>query len=120
VKTDINEAPWEALADPTRRALLERLRREGPLAAGELAAGFAISRPAVSQHLAVLRAASLVRVRPEGTKRVYSLDPSGLTALRAFVEGLWTTVLADFADEVRRSATSDTPDQHVPTRKATP
>jgi DNA-binding transcriptional ArsR family regulator len=105
VSTDTT-SPWEALADPTRRALLERLRDRGPLAAGALAEGFAISRPAVSQHLAVLRDASLVQVRPEGTRRVYSLDPSGLTALRAWVEGFWTVVLADYADEVRRRTTS--------------
>ena len=102
MSTDTTDRAWDALADPTRRALLERLRDAGPSAAGELAEGFAISRPAVSQHLAVLLAASLVCVRPEGTRRVYSLDPAGLTAMRAWVEGFWTVVLADYADEVRR------------------
>ena len=94
-----------ALGDPTRRAILELLRENGPLAAGELAAGFEVSRPAVSQHLAVLREAELVRVRPEGTRRVYSLDPAGLAALHGWVEAFWTVVLTDYADEVRRRST---------------
>jgi DNA-binding transcriptional ArsR family regulator len=119
VSTDTLPAAWDALSDPTRRALLERLRDEGPLAAGELAEGFAVSRPAVSQHLAVLREASLVRVRAEGTRRVYSLDPSGLTALRAWVEGFWTVVLADYADEVRRRTAPPTTRQRTARRKAT-
>lgn len=92
----------DALGDPTRRALLERLRDHGPTSAGELAEGFAVSRPAVSQHLGVLRDAGLVRVRAEGTRRVYSLDPTGLAALRAWVEAFWSVVLSDYADEVRR------------------
>jgi DNA-binding transcriptional ArsR family regulator len=93
---------FDALGDPTRRRILELLRERGSMSAGELAAGFSVSRPAVSQHLAVLRSAQLVRVRPDGTRRLYSLHPSGLTALRAWVEGFWTVVLADFADEVAR------------------
>jgi len=102
VKTDTSARTFDALGDPTRRAILELLRERGPLSAGEVAAGFDVSRPAVSQHLAVLREAELVRVRPEGTRRVYSLDPAGLTALRAWVEGFWTVVLADFAGEVHK------------------
>ena len=103
------DAVLTALADPTRRALLERLRDGGPTRAGELAAGLPISRPAVSQHLAVLREAGLVRVRAEGTSRVYSLDPDGLVGLRAWVEGFWTGVLADYADEVRRRTRTEAP-----------
>jgi DNA-binding transcriptional ArsR family regulator len=98
-----------ALADPTRRALLERLRDGGPTRAGDLAAGLPVSRPAVSQHLGVLHDAGLVRVRPEGTSRVYSLDPEGLVGLRAWVEGFWTVVLADYADEVRRRTGTGAP-----------
>ena len=98
--TDTSARTFDALGDPTRRAILELLRDRGPLSAGEVASGFDVSRPAVSQHLTVLREAALVRVRPEGTRRVYSLDPAGLTGLRAWVEGFWTVVLADFADEV--------------------
>jgi DNA-binding transcriptional ArsR family regulator len=92
----------DALGDPTRRALLERLRDGGPAAAGELASGFAMSRPAVSQHLGVLRDAGLVRVQPEGVRRIYSLDPSGLAAVREWVEAFWTVVLDDYAAEVSR------------------
>ena len=100
--TDTSARTFDALGDPTRRAILELLRDRGPLSAGEVASGFDVSRPAVSQHLTVLREAALVRVRPEGTRRVYSLDPAGLTGLRAWVEGFWTVVLADFADEVHK------------------
>jgi DNA-binding transcriptional ArsR family regulator len=102
VKTDIAAPALDALGDATRRALLERLRDRGPLAAGQLAEGFAVSRPAISQHLAVLRDAGLVRVRVESTRRIYSLDPAGLSALRAWVEAFWSVVLTDYADEVRR------------------
>lgn len=107
---------FDALGDPTRRRILELLRERGSMSAGELASGFSVSRPAVSQHLAVLRDAHLVRVRPDGTRRLYSLDPSGLTALRAWVEGFWAVVLADFADEVRRR----TPPRSTALAPATP
>ena len=103
--TDTHARTFDALGDPNRRAILELLRERGPLSAGEVASGFDVSRPAVSQHLAVLRDAGLVRVRPEGTRRVYSLDPAGLTGLRAWVEAFWTVVLTDYADEVRRRTT---------------
>lgn len=75
-----------ALADPTRREIFERIA-ERPRAVGELAAGLPVSRPAVSQHLRVLREASLVRDRPAGNRRVYQLDPDGLAELRAYLEG---------------------------------
>jgi DNA-binding transcriptional ArsR family regulator len=102
VSTDTAARTFDALGDPTRRAILELLRERGPLSAGEVAAGFHVSRPAVSQHLTVLREAGLVRVRPEGTRRLYSLDPTGLIGLRSWVEGFWTVILADFADEVHK------------------
>ena len=85
-----------ALADPTRRAILELLQPR-PLTVSELAAQMPVSRPAVSQHLAVLRNAHLVSETREGTKRIYRADPAGLAALRSYLEGFWGDVLADFA-----------------------
>ena len=76
---------FNALADPTRRAIFERLG-QGPRAVGDLAREFPVSRPAVSQHLKVLKGAGLVMDRPAGTRRIYQLDPSGLEALRAELE----------------------------------
>jgi DNA-binding transcriptional ArsR family regulator len=89
----------DALGDPTRRAVVAELRR-GPLSVGELAATLPVSRPAVSQHLRVLRRAGLVSSSPAGTRRIYALDPAGLTALRAYVEGFWTDALGEFARAV--------------------
>ncbi len=85
-----------ALSDPTRQALLERLR-EGPLSVGELARRLPVSQPAVSQHLRVLREAGLVTLRKDGARRIYSLDPTGLDELRAYVESFWSTVLDAYA-----------------------
>ena len=84
-----------ALADPTRRVIFERLRG-GAQSVGELASGLPVSRPAVSQHLRVLREARLVRERAEGTRRFYSIDPTGLAALRSYVESFWADVLAAY------------------------
>ena len=78
-------AALAALADPTRRQLIERLKA-GPRAVGDLARGVPVSRPAVSQHLAVLKAAGLVRDVADGTRRVYEIDPRGLGAIRAWLE----------------------------------
>lgn len=91
------EAAISALDDPTRRLLLERLMG-GPRSAGELAAGLPMSRPAVSQHLRVLREAELVHERRDGTKRLYRLDPRGLTQLRNYFDDFWQRALADFTD----------------------
>lgn len=88
-----------ALADPTRREILERLR-EGPRAVGEIAGGLPVTRPAVSQHLRVLRDAGLVSDRREGTRRLYRVDPRGLAELRAYLEGFWEAALADLAAAV--------------------
>src|SRR3972149_6456596 len=85
----------DALGDPTRRAILERLRR-GPRAVGELAARLPVSRPAVSQHLRVLEQAGLVRVRREGTRHLYSLNPRGFDELRAYFDRFWDDALAAF------------------------
>jgi DNA-binding transcriptional ArsR family regulator len=86
---------WSALGDPTRRAIFERVA-EHPRAVGELARELPVSRPAVSQHLKVLKEAGLVVDRPVGTRRIYELDPDGLDALRAQLEGFWTNALAKY------------------------
>jgi DNA-binding transcriptional ArsR family regulator len=90
---------WLALADGTRRTIVERLAR-GPAAVGELARDLPVSRPAVSQHLKVLKCAGLVRDRAAGTRRVYQLDPTGLEALRADLDRFWTQALAGYAQAV--------------------
>jgi DNA-binding transcriptional ArsR family regulator len=85
----------DALGEPTRRAILERLR-EGPRSVGELADGLPVSRPAVSQHLRVLKDAGLVSERRDGTRRIYRLEPTGLGELRAYLDSFWTVALAEF------------------------
>src|SRR5204863_9465520 len=85
----------QALGDPTRRSVLEQLR-EGPRAVGEIAAGLPVSRPAVSQHLRVLKEAGLVTERQDGTRRLYRVDPDGLAGLREYLEGFWEEALASF------------------------
>lgn len=85
-----------ALADPTRRKVLERLRT-GPHPVGELAAGLPVSRPAVSQHLKVLREAGLVHETRDGTRRIYAIDPAGLAPVRAWIEAFWTDALTAYA-----------------------
>ena len=85
----------EALGDPTRRAIFERLA-ERPLAVGELAGELPVSRPAVSQHLKVLKRAGLVTDHPAGTRRIYQLNPEGVGALRDYLDGFWNRSLAAF------------------------
>ena len=85
----------DALGDGTRRLIFERLRR-GPLAVGELAAELPVSRPAVSQHLRVLKEAGLVTERRNGTRRLYRVDTDGLAEVRDYLESFWTDVLAAF------------------------
>jgi DNA-binding transcriptional ArsR family regulator len=84
-----------ALGDPTRRAIFELLA-EGPTPVGELAARLPVSRPAVSQHLKVLKGVGLVRDRAAGTRRVYQLDPDGVAAMRSYLDRFWDRALADF------------------------
>jgi len=96
-------AAWVALADGTRRAIVERLVH-GPLAVGELARDLPVSRPAVSQHLKVLKFAGLVRDRAAGTRRVYQLDPRGLEALRADLDRFWTQALVVHAQSFEASS----------------
>jgi DNA-binding transcriptional ArsR family regulator len=86
----------EALADPMRRAILERLLG-GPLPVKEIASGLPVTRPAVSQHLGVLKRAGLVSEQRQGTFRVYRLEPGGLDALRSYLDNFWSVALAQFA-----------------------
>jgi DNA-binding transcriptional ArsR family regulator len=90
-----------ALADPTRRVVFEKLAKR-PQAVGELARGLPVSRPAVSQHLAVLKAAGLVVDRPEGARRVYQIDPAGLGQLRHWLDQFWDRALDAFRAEAER------------------
>src|SRR6059036_4355450 len=92
-----------ALADPTRRRVFERLK-SGPKPVGTIARGLPVSRPAVSQHLKVLKEAGLVADRPEGTRRVYYIDPDGLGALRRWLDQFWDHALASFQAEAERTA----------------
>ena len=87
--------PWAALADPTRRDILERLL-ERPRPVGELAEDLPISRPAVSQHLRVLKDAGLVADTQAGTRRIYHVQPDGLSALRAELDRFWSQALTAF------------------------
>jgi DNA-binding transcriptional ArsR family regulator len=90
-----------ALGDPTRRAIFERLA-ERPRAVGELARELPVSRPAVSQHLRVLKDAGLVVDRPAGARRIYQLDPDGVGALRAYLDQFWTRALAAYKEAVEQ------------------
>ena len=94
-----------ALADPTRRAVLERLK-DGPRPVGEIAKGLPVTRPAVSQHLKVLKEAGLVRDRSVGTRRIYYIDPKGLGTMRAWLDQFWEAALDAFklAAEAEHSA----------------
>ena len=89
------DAALATLADPTRRLLMERLRT-GPRAVGELARGLPVSRPAVSQHLKVLKHVGLVNDRAEGTKRIYRLNEAGVAALRDQLDTFWKRTMSGF------------------------
>ncbi|MEA2307403.1 MAG: hypothetical protein QOH43_4683 [Solirubrobacteraceae bacterium] len=90
-----------ALGDPTRRAIFEHLA-DRPRAVGELARELPVSRPAVSQHLKVLKDAGLVIDRPAGNRRIYQLDPAGVGALRAYLDQFWNKALAEFKAAVEQ------------------
>jgi DNA-binding transcriptional ArsR family regulator len=94
---------WTALGDPTRRAIFERLV-DRPSAVGELAREFPVSRPAVSQHLKVLKDAGLVVDRPDGNRRIYQVAPEGLGALRAQLDRFWNQALAAYKEAVEQDA----------------
>jgi DNA-binding transcriptional ArsR family regulator len=96
-----NGVVLDALGDWTRRQIFEALRK-GPRSVGDLAAGMPVSRPAVSQHLRVLKDAGLVLDRKEGTRRVYSVDPEGLAGIRAYFDSFWDDALERFAAAARK------------------
>src|SRR5262245_39489391 len=96
-----SDAAFAALSDPTRREVLRRLQGGGR-AVGEIARGLPVSRPAVSQHLKVLKDAGLVTDRAEGTRRIYWIDPHGLAAIRAWLDQFWTVALDAYVAEVER------------------
>ncbi len=95
------QAAFLALADPTRRQVFEELGR-GPRSVGVIAAGMPVSRPAVSQHLGVLKKAGLVSQRAEGTRRVYYIDPKGLAAIRIWLDQFWDEALLAFQAEIEK------------------
>jgi DNA-binding transcriptional ArsR family regulator len=99
-------AAFAALSDPTRREVLERLAA-GPRSVGEIAEGMPVSRPAVSQHLKVLKSAGLVSDRQNGARRIYAIDPRGLGAMRAWLDQFWDVALAAFQAEAERIAAND-------------
>jgi DNA-binding transcriptional ArsR family regulator len=107
-----SDEAWNALGDRTRRAIVECLA-ERPRAVGELADALPISRPAVSQHLKVLKQAGLVEERPRGARRIYRLNPAGVAALRDQLDTYWNRALAAYQDAVAR------PDTQAITEQAT-
>jgi DNA-binding transcriptional ArsR family regulator len=94
-----------ALGDPTRRAIFERLR-QGPRAVGELARNAPVSRPAVSQHLRVLKRAGLVTERRDGARRLYGVDPAGLADVRDWLDQFWDEALASFKEAAEAEGSS--------------
>src|ERR671922_2653937 len=99
-----------ALADPTRRVVFERLRR-GPQSVGELARGLPVSRPAVSQHLRVLKEAGLVREHRQGTRNFYSVNGDGLAELRDYFERYWDEALAAFKEAAEKGEADESADE---------
>jgi DNA-binding transcriptional ArsR family regulator len=98
---------WSALGDPTRRAIFERLV-DGPRAVNELATGLPVSRPAVSQHLKLLKDAGLVVDRQVGRRRIYEVDPAGLAQLRGELEVFWSKTLAAYKTTVEQRTEEET------------
>ena len=96
-----NVQAFAALAEPMRTLIVERLA-ERPMAVGELAAGLPVTRPAVSQHLKVLKEAGLVRDHAEGTRRIYRIDPAGLGQIRQWLDRFWDRSLEAYARAVER------------------
>jgi DNA-binding transcriptional ArsR family regulator len=101
-----NALAFAALAEPMRQAIVERLS-ERPMAVGELAAGLPVTRPAVSQHLKILKEARLVRDKAQGTRRIYSIDPAGLGAIRAWLDRFWDEALSAYAAAAEREDTDE-------------
>ena len=101
------QSAWTALGDPTRKAIFELLV-DRPRAVGELAGELPVSRPAVTQHLRVLKDAGLVVDQAVGTRRIYRLDPDGLAVLRADLDRFWGKALAAYKGAVEQPAEEDT------------
>ena len=97
----LTNSMWTALGDPTRREIFERLA-DGPRAVGDLAAELPISRPAVSQHLRVLKDAGLVTDQAVGTRRIYQVNPAAVEALRAQLDRFWSRALASYKEVVEQ------------------
>src|SRR5262245_29887664 len=95
----------DALGDPTRRQILKRLRN-GTRSVREIADGMDVTRPAVSQHLKVLKAAGLVAVRPAGARRLYMVDTRGIEAVRGWLDGFWNETLAAFKRAAEKEAST--------------
>ncbi len=102
------EQVFDALGDPTRRAVLKRLRAGGRSVA-EIAEGMVVSRPAVSQHLKILKAARLVTVYAEGTRRVYAIDTRGIESVRKWLDQFWDETLLAFKHAAELQAAGDAP-----------
>jgi DNA-binding transcriptional ArsR family regulator len=100
------QAAFIALADPTRRKVFERLR-DGPKPVGIIAAQMPVSRPAVSQHLGILKKAGLVADRAEGTRRVYYIDPQGLASIRIWLDQFWGDALTAFKEELEKEGSNE-------------
>jgi DNA-binding transcriptional ArsR family regulator len=100
------ERAFDALGDPTRRAVFKRLRA-GARSVGEIAKGMAVSRPAVSQHLKVLKTARLVIDHADGTRRLYAVDTTGLEEIRKWLDGFWDETLAAFKTAAEREAAKE-------------
>jgi DNA-binding transcriptional ArsR family regulator len=98
------EAQLNALGDATRRAILARLADAGPLPVGAIAREFPMSRPAISQHLGVLKRARLVVDRAAGTRRLYAVNPEGIDSLRRYFDRFWTRALAAYTKHIDRNA----------------
>lgn len=100
------ERAFDALGDPTRRAVLKRLRAGGR-SVGEIAEGMKVSRPAVSQHLKILKAARLVTVHAVGTRRVYAVDARGIESLRKWLDRFWDRALTAFKAAAEHEASKE-------------
>jgi DNA-binding transcriptional ArsR family regulator len=98
---ETNGVLLDALGDATRRSIFESLK-SGPRSVGELAEGLPVSRPAVSQHLRVLKAAGLVSDRKDGTRRVYRIEPDGVARVRDYFDGFWSEALERFRETARK------------------
>lgn len=101
-RSDLHDAVLEALGDGTRRAILERLR-DGPKPVVEIARGLSVGRPAVSQHLKVLKEAGLVTDRAAGTRRIYGVNAQGMESLRDYAQSFWSAALTRYARAAERA-----------------